>query len=207
MVETSIVHFKSGKANESSGEIDIVESVNQADNGDQMTSHTSHNCNMDAKRKQTGNTISKSCWNETDDNAGCRIAGPQNTSGESFNANGGDIYAVEWRDAGIRMWFFYRSSIPTDIPTDPANTTAPDPSAWGRPLADFPNTNCDISSHFKNQSIIVDIDLCGQWAGSKATYKTEDSCPESCTDFVANNAAAFEKAYWQLGRFRVYKAD
>lgn len=51
-----------------------------------------------------------------------------------------------------------------------------DPSSWGTALADFPNTNCDIGSHFRNQSIIANIDLCGDWAGNAAVY-TADGCP------------------------------
>lgn len=188
------------------GEIDVVETTNQGNDGNQVTLHTSNHCNMDVKRKETGKSISHSCWNETDDNAGCGVKGPQNTFGEAFNNIGGGIYAMEWRDAGIRVWFFDRSNIPADIPSEVTNSTAPDPSMWPKALADFPNTNCDIGNHFKNQSIITNIDLCGQWAGLNKVYKTEDQCPGSCTDFVATNAAAFEKAYWEFRSFRVYTA-
>ncbi len=46
-----------------------------------------------------------------------------------------------------------------------------DPSSWGVPMADFPGTKCDVGSHFRNQSIVVNIDLCGVltealWEGS-----------------------------------------
>jgi hypothetical protein len=68
--------------------------------------------------------------------------------------------AMEWRDQGIRMWQFGRDAIPNDI-----TSKQPDPSSWGEADADFPDTGCDISSHFGNQSIIVNIDLCGQYAG------------------------------------------
>ncbi|KAF3064058.1 putative glycosidase C21B10.07 [Daldinia childiae] len=68
---------------------------------------------------------------------------------------------------------------------------------------DFPNTNCDIGSHFKNQSIIANIDLCGQYAG--ALYASS-GCPSNCTDYVANNPEAFTDAFWEFGKFEVYKA-
>ncbi|KAK5141769.1 hypothetical protein LTR04_002478, partial [Oleoguttula sp. CCFEE 6159] len=53
------------------GEIDVVEAVNGATTGNQMTLHTSDGCNMDRKRKETGTVLTKNCWNGTDSNAGC----------------------------------------------------------------------------------------------------------------------------------------
>ena len=188
------------------GEIDVVEAVNQATNGNQVTLHTSKGCKMDVKRKETGNVMRKECWNETDDNAGCGVTGEDETYGKKLNERGGGVYAMELRDAGIRVWFFARSDIPSDIPTDVANNSAPDPSTWGTPLADFPCTKCDISGHFRNQSIIANIDLCGTWAGNTRVYKTQDTCPGKCTEFVANNAEAFETAFWEWRSWRVYKA-
>ena len=82
-----------------------MEAVNQATSGNQVTLHTTDDCKMNVKRKETGTVIEKNCWNGTDDNAGCGVQGAQDSFGEAFNANGGGIYAVEWRDAGIRVWF------------------------------------------------------------------------------------------------------
>ena len=112
---------------------------------------------------------------------------------------------MEWRDEGIRMWFFSRTSIPGDLAS--GNDSSPDPSSWGTALADFPSTDCDISTHFKNQSIIANIDLCGDWAGATSVYSTEDSCPGTCTEFVTSNATAFETAYWEWSSWRVYTAN
>ena len=121
---------------------------------------------MNVKRKESGHVLTKNCLNSTDENAGCGVQGAQDTFGEAFNANGGGIYAMELRDAGIRIWFFARSDIPADIPTDVSNTTAPDPSTWGEPIANFPATNCDISNHFRHQSIIAKNDLCASSTGA-----------------------------------------
>jgi len=110
---------------------------------------------------------------------------------------------MELRTAGIRVWFFPRAHVPADI----LNGTAPDPSSWGTALADFPSTSCDITSHFKNQSIVADIDLCGSWAGAASVYNTQDHCPGNCTDYVANNPTAFLNAYWEFGAFKVYQAS
>jgi hypothetical protein len=113
------------------------------------------------------------------DNAGCGFEEKKSTYGEAFNNNCdgvsidplhpagkaasdrpaiGWVYAMELRDAGNRVWMFTRDDIHNDI-SNSSNT--PDPSSLGEALADFPNTHCDIGSHFKTQSIIANVDICG----------------------------------------------
>lgn len=110
---------------------------------------------------------------------------------------------MELRSAGIRVWFFPRSAIPTDI----RDGTSPDPSSWGEALADFPSTRCNISDHFKYQRIIANIDLCGAWAGQEAIYSSKDHCPGTCKDLVTKNSTAFKDAYWEFKSFQVYQAQ
>lgn len=109
---------------------------------------------------------------------------------------------MELRDAGIRVWMFPRSDIPSDI----SGSSSPDPSSWGEALADFPSTDCDISSHFKNQSIIANIDICGEMAGAKSYYTTQNQCPGLCTQYAAENGAEFADAYWEFNSFKVYQS-
>ncbi|KAK7967382.1 endo-1-3(4)-beta-glucanase [Apiospora aurea] len=182
-----------------SGEIDIMEAVNKADKGNQMTLHTTDGCDMSVKRKMTGTTLQNDCFNETNSNAGCGVQGNDASYGATYNAAGGGIMAMEWRNEGIRMWQFGRASIPADI-----TSKKPDPSTWGIAAADFPNTGCSMDTHFRNQSIIANIDLCGQL--TNAVY-AESGCPSNCTDFVANNPQAFKDAFWEFGAFDVYKAS
>lgn len=153
------------------GEIDVMEAVNNASTGNQMTLHTTSGCSMDVKRKETGTQLYKTCSNTTNDNAGCGVKGEPASYGSAFNALGGGVMAMELRLAGIRIWQFVRDSIPSDI-----TAGTPDPSTWGEAAADFPSTDCDVSSHFKNQSIIANIDLCGTWAGTTSVYTGEDDC-------------------------------
>ncbi|KAI9709097.1 MAG: hypothetical protein M1820_003543 [Bogoriella megaspora] len=185
------------------GEIDIMEMVNTATTGNQMTLHTSKGCTMGVKRKETGKVLQKDCWNVTNSNAGCGVQGPPATYGEEFNNNGGGVYAMELRTEGIRIWFFPRSSLPADISS---NSSAPDPSTWGTALADFPKTDCDIGHHFGNLSIIANIDLCGPWAGSANVFNQQDNCPGDCKNFVATNNTAFETAYWEFASFKVFSS-
>lgn len=188
------------------GEIDIMEGVNQVSNNkNQMTLHTTDDCKMDRKRKMSGSASYTNCYNGTNDNSGCGVYGSDTSFGKGFNSVNGGIYAVEWRNAGIRIWFFERADIPSDLDSD-NSTAVPDPSSWGEATADFPGTDCDISSHFRNMSMVVNIDLCGDWAGSSAVYTDQDSCPSTCETYVTNNATQFEKAYWEFNSFRVYTA-
>lgn len=139
------------------GEIDIMESVNQGTDGNQMTLHTTGGCSMGGvKRKMAGKAADGNCDHAANKNAGCGVSGDDKTFGTAVNGAGGSVMAVEWRDAGIRMWQFARDAVPQDVAGK-----KPDPSTWGEAAADFPSTDCNIGSHFKNNSIIVNIDLCG----------------------------------------------
>ncbi|EXJ78395.1 endo-1,3(4)-beta-glucanase [Capronia coronata CBS 617.96] len=192
------------------GEIDIMEATNLAPVGNQVTLHTTNHCSMGVKRKETGKALKSNCLNATDGDSGCGVRGNTASYGEEFNSNGGGVYAMELRDAGIRVWHFDRDSIPSDITTSTSNTTdvIPNPSTWPEALADFPSTNCNIGDHFRNQSIIVDIDLCGQWAGQSTYFNTQSGCPGTCVDYVSNQpGSAYKNAYWEFGSFRVYQAS
>ncbi|KAI9924860.1 hypothetical protein ASPWEDRAFT_740224 [Aspergillus wentii DTO 134E9] len=182
------------------GEIDILETTNKANEGNTVTLHSTAGCHVEGKRKQTGSAEFLSC-EDTNGNAGCGVQGTPDTYGEELNDNGGGVYALELRNAGIRAWFFPRHLIPNDI----ANST-PDPSTWGTALADFPNTHCDISSHFSNQSIIANIDLCGELGAQPQLYTELYNCPGKCEDVVANNPQRFLEAYWEFSSFKVYQS-
>ncbi|KAI2680104.1 CAZyme family GH16 [Penicillium roqueforti] len=183
------------------GEIDVLETTNIGSHGNEVSIHTTKGCNMDVKRKHTGQAIFKNCDNSTNGNSGCAVIGDEYTYGEAMNNRGGGVYALELRDAGIRAWFFPRVAVPADVAAG-----NPDPSSWGVALADFPSTNCDIATHFKNLSIIVNIDLCGELAAQKQFYETMYHCPATCSSFVANNPGGFVGAYWEFNSFKVYRA-
>ncbi|KAF7714886.1 Endo-1,3(4)-beta-glucanase [Penicillium ucsense] len=136
-------------------------------------------------------------------NSGCGVLGDSSTYGQELNANGGGVYALELRAAGIRVWFFPRDTTPSDIAY---SSPTPNPSQWGTAVADFPSTKCNIHSHFRNLSIIINIALCGDMAAQPLYYKSMYDCPSTCTDFVANNPSDFQEAYWEFGSFKVFQA-
>lgn len=181
------------------GEIDVLETTNEGTHGNEVTIHTTKGCSMDVKRKHTGQAIFKNCENTSDKNSGCGVIGDESTYGAAMNDRGGGVYALELRSEGIRTWFFPRDSIPADI-----TAGNPDPSTWGTALADFPGTDCDIAAHFRNHSIIVNIDLCGELAAQSQYYDDLYHCPASCTSFVAHNPESFVDAYWEFKSFKIY---
>ncbi|CAE6448124.1 unnamed protein product, partial [Rhizoctonia solani] len=107
-------------------------------------------------------------------------------------------------------YFFPRNAIPSDITSE-----RPQPSTWGMPSANFPNTHCDPATYMKNHQIIFTSTLCGDWAGSLGAWSTAglggqtDSCSAStgvsnCLDYIRNNGAAFTDAYWEVKSVKVY---
>lgn len=104
-----------------------------------MTLHTSQGCQI-KDATMTGHINTYDCWindpNQSS-NAGCDI-GTSNTQtyGANFNSIGGGVYATNFQQAGISVWFFPRNSIPADI-----KNGAPNPSGWGTPMAYFTGCN------------------------------------------------------------------
>ncbi|KAI8069803.1 concanavalin A-like lectin/glucanase domain-containing protein [Gilbertella persicaria] len=183
------------------GEIDIIEGVhNQAHN--QVTLHTSAGCTMEGvSRSQTGKVLTPNCDVNAGGqaaNAGCGVEAPNtNTYGAGLNNIRGGVYATLWTNQGIRTWFFPRGSIPSDITKE-----APNPDAWGKPIANFPfGSNCP-SSKFKNHNVIFDLTFCGDWAGS---VYGNSGCPSTCVDYVQNNPSAFSQAYWKINSLKIFQ--
>ena len=153
------------------GEIDVMEATNQGTSGNAMTLHTSSDCSMNVRRNMTGSVDQTDCNKDANSNAGCGVSGNSASFGPDWNKAGGGVLAVEWRDAGIRMWPFARSAVPADI-----TGKAPTPQNWGIPAADFPNTDCNIGNHFQNNSIVANIDLCGDLQNGKNGAYAKSGC-------------------------------
>lgn len=162
-----------------------------------MTLHTGEGCNLpqNANSLVEGSTLLRtSCVtrmqpNGLYDNSGCAFLdnSPQ-SYGKVFNDNGGGVFAHAWDATGITVWRFFRGSIPDDI-----TAKTPDPSKWGKPVAQFPSTECDMASHFFQHYLVMDTTLCGQWAGS--VYK-DSGCPLTCAEFVAEPTNFISEPSW-----------
>ncbi|KJA15431.1 glycoside hydrolase family 16 protein [Hypholoma sublateritium FD-334 SS-4] len=183
------------------GEIDIVEGVNdQVPNA--ATLHTTAGCTMPQSRNETGTPTQLDCDTAVNGNAGCGVHFPTtNSYGPPFNAAGGGWFAVERTNTYINIWFWSRKdpAVPLEVKFGAALV---DTSRWGLPTASFPDTSCDIPDFFQENNIIINITLCGDWAGA---VFTSDGCPGACVDYVDNNPAAFQEAYFDFAAVRVYQ--
>lgn len=116
--------------------------------------------------------------------------------GQGFSQNGGGVYAMEWADTGLSVWFFPRSAVPSDL-----STSSPDPSTWGLPTAFFPASSCDFDTFFKPQTLILDITVCGAFAiGAFA-----NTCSGNCLDLV-QHPENYNTAYYEISSIKMFAA-
>ncbi|KIV79786.1 hypothetical protein PV11_07331 [Exophiala sideris] len=189
------------------GEIDIMEGANLNDyNG--VTLHSSPSCSIANNSAMSGVLQTQDCayYPQGGGNVGCSISDERSSAyGTTFNQNGGGIYAMQWTSDYIRVWFFSRGAIPSDI----TNLT-PDPASWGVPAANFEGS-CVIDQHFQDHKIILNNAFCGQYAGLATVWNSSsDSCATqtgyaTCNAYVASQPAAFQDAYWSINSIRVYQ--
>ncbi|KAJ3822968.1 glycoside hydrolase family 16 protein [Lentinula raphanica] len=185
------------------GEIDIIEGVN-LNTHNQLTLHSGSGsaCTIESSFSSlisANSTIGNlQCASSDTSNTGCTyIDNDPRSYGQGFNAQGGGVYAMDWNSDAIKMWFFPRSDIPSDI----INKT-PNPSSWGNPAALFSNTGCDISSHFSEHTITINTDVCGGWTESSFSGS---GCSGTCADTVAD-PSNFDNAQWQIEYVAVYQS-
>jgi hypothetical protein len=145
------------------GEIDIIEGVN-AQSGNHMALHTSDGCSTTTTQNvhHTSEIVSTNCYvyapNQSS-NQGCAQHNPlAHSYGWGLNGAGGGVYAMEWNSDFIKVWWFPRGSIPSDV-----FSANPEPLNWGLPAARF-SGNCNINSKFQSHRIIFNITFCGDWA-------------------------------------------
>ncbi|KAJ8596521.1 glycoside hydrolase family 16 protein [Rhizopogon salebrosus TDB-379] len=196
------------------GEIDIIEGVNNYTNN-QATIHTNPGCSLPSTSSATLNmsgtlVASTDCSASDTGNQGCGVrSNLSNSFGSGFNANGGGVYAMLWDNTGIKIYFFPRGSIPSDIPAG-----APQPQKWPAPMANFPSTDCNPYQFFYTHSTIFDTTLCGDWAGavwsSTGVPGQSVSCAQetgfsTCSAFVQASGASFSEAYWEVSSVHVYQ--
>lgn len=196
------------------GEIDIIEGVNNYTNN-QATIHTNPGCSLpstsSASLNMSGTLVaSTDCSASDTGNQGCGVRSSlSNSFGSGFNGNGGGVYAMLWDSSGIKIYFFPRGSIPSDI-----SAGAPQPSKWPAPMANFPSTDCNPYEFFNTHSTIFDTTLCGDWAGAvwngTGVPGQDVSCAQetgfsTCAAFVAASGASFSEAYWEVSSVKVYQ--
>jgi hypothetical protein len=195
------------------GEIDIIEYVNPtlanaSELFNAMTLHTGPGCVVErAPTEHLGQLLQTNCSYTPDGNLGdngCSTTAPTEykinnrtvaTAGAAFNAQGGGVYVHSWTNDGIAVWLFTHDSLPNDI-----KNGRPDPSSWKqKPLAKFSGSGCDFSKAFAPQQLIINIDVCGQWAG-----QVYPGGLDACNAFAASHPEAYEEAYFEFGSIKMY---
>lgn len=181
-----------------SGEIDIIEGVN-AQTKNSVTLHTNTGCTMsNVNSIKSTYFVGSNCGGQD----GCGQVGADNQAyGDAFNAVGGGIYAMDWSQSQIAVWFFPRSQIPADI-----TAGKPNPSNWGKATASFTGASCDIGSFFKQHQIVFNTAFCGDWAGKAWSSDPECSAlAPTCEQYVASNPGVFKDSFWDIHSLKVYQ--
>ncbi|KAH8883551.1 hypothetical protein GQ53DRAFT_786731 [Thozetella sp. PMI_491] len=190
------------------GEIDIIEGTNHQTTNS-VSLHTCGKCSFSSNttrmRTDCDMHADQDCEHGTNAN-GCGVRGRANSFGDAFNLAGGGVYALLLESSFIRVWHWQNGSVPSDV-----QSGRPDPSKWNVPTADFDSANggCEVAQHFRNQTIVIDIDFCGESIDQK-TWESDTRCAtqqyQSCTSFVAANPDAFSQAYWLFNSIKLYQS-
>ncbi|KIX96061.1 uncharacterized protein Z520_08316 [Fonsecaea multimorphosa CBS 102226] len=190
------------------GEIDIIEGANNQAT-DLTSTHVAGTCIVSqSPSEMTGTTNGDNCTYDVNTGAnaqGCGAFDPDSDSyGSGFNSIKGGVYAMEWTSEAIKIWFFPRSSIPSDI-----SSGSPDPSGWGLPASIFDGPGCDIDSNFADNRIVFDTTFCGDfgdatWSSGGCAASTGES---QCSIWVGNNPGQFKDAYWDVNSVKIYQSQ
>ncbi|KAF9240470.1 concanavalin A-like lectin/glucanase domain-containing protein [Melanogaster broomeanus] len=187
------------------GEIDIIEGINLMDSN-QMAIHTTPGCTHSDNVDQLGATGSTT---DCSLGPGCTVT---ETSPNSFEADfataGGGVWATQFDTSGIYIWFWSRPDVPPSIAL--ANSTSSmDTSQWGTPHATYLSATCDISQYFTPQNLVLDITLCGDWAGVPSIY--DSSCATAGPTGICYNDSVvgpgsprYDNAYFDISYIRTY---
>ncbi|KAH9920835.1 concanavalin A-like lectin/glucanase domain-containing protein [Epithele typhae] len=198
----------------SGGEIDVLENVNLATNN-QMTLHTNPGCTQASGVTQLGKTSGSDCSLGANSSQGCTVVESQSNSfGSGFNTAGGGVWATQFDDSGIFVWFWTRDAVPSTVSSA---TDSIDPSTFGTPSAAWPSSSCNISQFFTPQQLVLDITLCGDFAGTPSVYTQTCGSPgeqantSSCyVENVINNGSAadsfYAEAYFAINYVKVFSS-
>lgn len=184
------------------GEIDIIEGVNQHE-ANKIVLHTSGSCDVGGEKDMLGEMTSSECG-DASGTIGCVVEGQKGSSGTPFNKGGGGVYAMEWQEKYLKIWYFPRSEIPESL-----SNGKPDTSSFGKPMAHLQGS-CNFKERFTHQKMILDTTFCGDWAGgvfgdSGCPLSDESNPMQSCVNYVAENPKEFKNAYWELNSIKVYQ--
>ncbi|KAH9174700.1 glycoside hydrolase family 16 protein [Lactarius sanguifluus] len=186
------------------GEIDIIEGVNLM-GANQYALHTLPGCSQPLGVVQTGVSGATDCSQPS----GCIVSETSpNSFNEGFATAGGGVWATQFDVAGIFIWFWTRANLPPSI-LQANSTSSIDISEWGPPSASYPATTCNIPQYFTAQQLVIDITLCGVWAGLPQVYNPQclNSGPTGLCyndNVVGPGSPKYDNAYFEINYVRAY---
>ncbi|KAG6820615.1 hypothetical protein H0H93_014218 [Arthromyces matolae] len=186
------------------GEIDTLEGVNLGTQN-QMGLHTEPGClSVNPNLLSTSKEGSGDCSYLSNNNSGCIVTDTNPASyGQGFAAAGGGVFITEFATSGISIWFFARANVPSSLTS---NASSIDTSTFGTPSGNWPSTNCTMSQFFEPQNLILDITLCGDFAGDSTIFN--ETCTGVCyTDYVMGNGSNYATAYFEIASIRIFSSD
>ncbi|KAJ3977346.1 hypothetical protein EV361DRAFT_944460 [Lentinula raphanica] len=129
-----------------------------------------------------------------------------NRFGSGFAQAGGGVCATQLDVSVIYMWFWSRSDIPASISQANSSSTM-NLTDWGTPTAAYPSSACNVTQYFQPQNLVLDITLCGVWAGVPSIYNST-GCSGQCIDNVIGSGnPIYNDAYWDISYIRTYLAS
>ncbi|KAI5981053.1 glycoside hydrolase family 16 protein [Pisolithus orientalis] len=104
-----------------------------------------------------------------------------------------------------------RPDIPLSI-SQATSTSSLDLSDWGTPHANFSSSTCNMIAFFTPQNLVLDITLCGDWAGLSWDYDPTCGssgptglCYNDCV--VGPGSPLYDTAYWDISYIRTYTSS
>jgi len=192
------------------GEVDIFEAVNKMPNN-QMALHTKSACKI-ASTGMTGTVVSPDCQLYTNADgtftnpSGCTVSDPSTNSYSTFDSSSGGVWVAQYAPTGVNIWFFQHSAVPSTIGGDTLDT-----STLGTPTAQFANSDtCDFSQALDPQHMVIDITLCGDWAGANDTLSSTGCAltnTSKCYFQYVFDTQNYVQAYFELASIKVYGDD
>ncbi|KAI0264732.1 concanavalin A-like lectin/glucanase domain-containing protein [Gloeopeniophorella convolvens] len=186
------------------GEIDIIEGINLKD-ANQYALHSLQGCTQPQGVVQTGASGPTDCSQPS----GCVVSETSpNSYNEGFATAGGGVWATQFDVAGIFIWFWSRPNLPPSI-LQATSTSSIDISEWGPPSASYPAAGCNIPTFFTAQQLVIDITLCGDWAGIPQIYGPQcgNSGPTGLCyndNVVGAGSPKYDEAYFEINYLRAY---
>lgn len=207
------------------GELDILEYANDAES--KVTFHTNKNCSLAAakldscmKGPNVDRDVIKSCYtNYTSNELGCKP--PQIRRTGKWYADNPGVIATVWDESGVFVYHIPEAEVPLDLAND-----KPNPNTWERWMTAYlpfdPQTCFDVA---KPQEIVLNIALCGDWAGGAwwSSIEARDTgfvppycipghvtepATDCCTIFMSSPTAEDylkKKAYFDIEYLKVFE--